>query len=230
MNKRNLLHIIASSGLILGGAHIAETQEPPDHDIVQRLQDDDGWLDRIIDEMYNAKDGKIMTEFEFFSNLQHNLMFANNHIVFRGYDAKFMEWAAGSGMVEALTVPVMRGVHIYALLPEGLGLDTSLDRLYREISDDPIFSKKAGNIVIIRTPKPMDKGYILISDLAVSVWDSTLPSVSETASYFRAFEFNLNLNNLFGRRFLIETGQDSVYSNLPNSQGSSLFPKLEYFK
>src|SRR3989344_2324913 len=234
MNKRNLLRIVACSGLILGGPHIAETQEPPDQNIVQRLQDGDSWLDKVIDDIIARKDATVVSELEYFSNLAEILMFAHKYIVIRGYDARFMESkkVGEDGVLGELKVPVMRGSSIYALMPEGI--DTVLDQLCREISNDPIFSEKAKNIVIVRTSKPMDKGYILAGELLVAVWDSRKPSAHPESrlngAYFRAFEINFESNELLGKQFLIETGQDSVYSNTPNSQGSPLFPRLEYYK
>lgn len=222
MKKRNLLSIIACSGFILGSTQIIEAQERLQP--VQReessssqilMQYEDKWLDREIERIISTvKKDEIVPELEYFVNLTHHLIFprADDYIVIRGNDARFMEskvcnrWGK-EYMYEMFKDLVIRGFRIYALVPEES--DTGLDRLYKEISGDPQYSENAKNIVIKRTPKPMDKGYILIGDWYVSVWDSKRPPLHPedigTGSYFRACFRDYRLNELMRRQFLIET-------------------------
>lgn len=207
-----------------GSAQISEAQETfqfKESKIAQKLEYDDKWIDAQIQQVVTRGE-KLPSESEFYRRQAALLAQANEYIVFRGYDVRFMEEPRTRKILSILP----KFVDIYALLPESL--DTTLDEVYRELSNDPLYSKRTNHVVIVRTSDPLDKGYILCDDWFVGVWDSSSVHHDQQGSdvYYKTFSVNRSLNDFFGKKFLIETKQDSVHVD---STQKALFPKLRYF-
>ena len=218
MNKKGLLTLTLSLGLGLNACSQAEksedsaTQESLEQEVSEiyhGLEYNDDW---IWDEMQNMAQplldagGKPTTTPELFGDQVNFMRMVNNYMVIRGYDKDFME---NESTVAVLRTAIRYSIDIYALFP--MGLETSLDRIQRGLSEDDIIGKP-GKIVIIRTSKPVERGYLLGDDWLVLAW--TRIDKPDKVEYSRIRYIGQKENEIFRGQFLEETSREFIFPKL----------------
>ena len=87
------------------------------------------------------------------------------HVLFEGYDSRFMERGSTVDALRKLIADPTGDVKIYAILQEGK--ETVLDEI----------AKSSSLVDIVKTAEKLEEGYIALDFWGPSLWDSTKPTL-----------------------------------------------------